>query len=391
MSPQKNLDFVDSIRGLAILLVILVHFGQWFPGLVNMPHIMFEYGQMGVQLFFVASAFTLTLSSSQRRDESFYLEKFYIRRFFRIAPVYYFGILLYLLVRMAKESQELHAFQWPADYTFSAILANIFLVHGFVPEANNSIVPGGWSIGTEVAFYFIFPFYLPVIKRVAGNNIISHIGLNIAVLILTLLSIRGIYLGTGNYLENNSFLYFNLLNQLPVFTLGISYYSYWKTDCKSSVILNFCFFLGFTSLSVYLWLQQPFIEQFTLVPYTAGISFLFLIELFRRIAWLNSGLLMSIGKHSYTMYIIHILIVYIFSRLIGKFLKGGDLLAAPSYVVVVFATFYTAKFLSRYIESPFINYGKKVCNRFVKREIKHPSLPAAGVDVRAVPPVENES
>jgi peptidoglycan/LPS O-acetylase OafA/YrhL len=54
---------IDSARGIAILMVILIHTAQSVHQAVLdfkfIPHIIHEYGQMGVQLFFVVSAFTL--------------------------------------------------------------------------------------------------------------------------------------------------------------------------------------------------------------------------------------------------------------------------------------------------------------------------------------------
>ena len=53
-------------------------------------------GKYGVQLFFIASAFTLFLSRHRRSEVG--NKNFFIRRFFRIAPMYYLGIILYLFV-----------------------------------------------------------------------------------------------------------------------------------------------------------------------------------------------------------------------------------------------------------------------------------------------------
>ena len=51
-------------------------------------------GQRGVQMFFLVSAFTLTLSHYNRRQERRPTLNYAIRRFFRIAPMLYLGILL---------------------------------------------------------------------------------------------------------------------------------------------------------------------------------------------------------------------------------------------------------------------------------------------------------
>lgn len=96
---NENLAFVDTLRGLAAIYVFFVHFK--FLGLhmtpVKVPRFadaFFGYGWSGVSLFFMLSAFTLCMSAESRRAEQHSIINFYIRRFFRIAPLFYFWIVL---------------------------------------------------------------------------------------------------------------------------------------------------------------------------------------------------------------------------------------------------------------------------------------------------------
>jgi len=90
MEPPK-FAYIDSLRGIAIMLVLLVHTGQQ----INLSHFngkfisFIENGQLGVQLFYLASAFALMLSCHSREGEADFTKKFYIRRFFGITPMYY--------------------------------------------------------------------------------------------------------------------------------------------------------------------------------------------------------------------------------------------------------------------------------------------------------------
>jgi peptidoglycan/LPS O-acetylase OafA/YrhL len=87
----KKLDYIDAVRGVAVLLVILVHTLTFLDrgGLNSIFRIGVEQGRMGVQLFYMASAFTLFYSLAYRsKEESFSSVKFFIRRFFRIAPMF---------------------------------------------------------------------------------------------------------------------------------------------------------------------------------------------------------------------------------------------------------------------------------------------------------------
>jgi len=92
--------YIDALRGLAIFLVMIVHTSQYCEKSHNeIFNSFFKFGAKGVQLFFLASAFTLFLSynNRNRQENKNSLRDFYIRRFFRIAPMYYIGIIFFSL------------------------------------------------------------------------------------------------------------------------------------------------------------------------------------------------------------------------------------------------------------------------------------------------------
>src|SRR5258706_2273013 len=154
---ENKLRFVDALRGFAILGVLVIHCGQigtnQFPELIQAVII---NGAIGVQLFFVASAFTIFLTYGNRYDKEINPRtNFFIRRFFRIAPMYYFGIIYFLW------QDGFGARYWLGDAsTISTwnVLSNILFVHSINPYWITSVVPGGWSIAVEVSFYCLVPF-----------------------------------------------------------------------------------------------------------------------------------------------------------------------------------------------------------------------------------------
>jgi peptidoglycan/LPS O-acetylase OafA/YrhL len=76
--------------------------------------------------------------------------------------MYYVGILLYNF-HNGYLGRTLAVWTGQHSVKLTSISANILLIHGLIPSACNNVVPGGWSIGTEVIFYCLFPMIYKVI------------------------------------------------------------------------------------------------------------------------------------------------------------------------------------------------------------------------------------
>src|SRR2546423_8385064 len=97
---------LDGVRGLAILLVLAVHFvGNATPVTwgERLAVKLGNYGVLGVDLFFVLSGFLITGLLLDAKGGRHYFRNFYARRTLRIFPLYYFvlGLLLVVLPRFA--------------------------------------------------------------------------------------------------------------------------------------------------------------------------------------------------------------------------------------------------------------------------------------------------
>lgn len=157
---MQHVAYLDGLRGVAILMVLAVHTGQLVPGLPLPVADLTFYGVRGVQLFFIVSGLTLTLNHAAK---PFRAGDFYRRRFFRIAPMFYGGALLYLLLTATT------AMPLPTrDATAFDIVVTFLFLHGWSPSAINTVVPGGWSIAAEAMFYLVFPLILLLVPRRRG-------------------------------------------------------------------------------------------------------------------------------------------------------------------------------------------------------------------------------
>lgn len=184
--PARRFAFIDALRGWAILGVLLVHTALMVPGLPGPVVRLAASGAHGVQLFYVVSALTLFLSLDLRRgQEAGSIAPFLARRFFRIAPLFWGGLLFYPLVLegLGPRGWAPDGIGWPH------ILATATFLHGWHPTTINSVVPGSWSIAIEMTFYLAVPFLYRRIKTLV-SALWWLLGTLLAAAVLDLLAIR---------------------------------------------------------------------------------------------------------------------------------------------------------------------------------------------------------
>jgi peptidoglycan/LPS O-acetylase OafA/YrhL len=184
-----------------------------------------DQGARGVQLFFVASALTLCLSWSARNDGA---RPFYIRRFFRIAPMFYLGLVFF--VCWVGVGRGIYA---PDGIGLRHIVMALTFTHGLMPDTITSVVPGSWSIADEAIFYLIFPLLVMGLSRVNFGYA------TVAVVIVTFLAaqIQGRAWGYAATVTDparaaNLGMFFGLwfVHQLPCFLFGMLAFK-WITEC----------------------------------------------------------------------------------------------------------------------------------------------------------------
>jgi peptidoglycan/LPS O-acetylase OafA/YrhL len=150
---------LDTIRGLAILGVLIYHSFYWNVSVPKFPAIQRAFltfaglGRLGVDLFFVLSGFLITGILLKARSEPKYYKRFYVHRALRIFPAY----LLIILMLVVSHH---------VPYAFIALslvyLSNLTPFFG-VPMA----YPVLWSLAVEEHFYLLWPFVVKHLSKVA--------------------------------------------------------------------------------------------------------------------------------------------------------------------------------------------------------------------------------
>jgi peptidoglycan/LPS O-acetylase OafA/YrhL len=99
MQAMERVKELDGLRALAILLVVAWHYLGIGDRPASLPWQIFVAGRTGVDLFFVLSGYLITRMLLANAASPNYFSAFYGRRSFRILPVYFVMVAIYLVGR----------------------------------------------------------------------------------------------------------------------------------------------------------------------------------------------------------------------------------------------------------------------------------------------------
>lgn len=164
---------LDGLRGLAVISVVAFHFinnelGVMDAGQLNDFERLLQkatyFGWAGVDLFFVLSGFLIGSILLRNRNSPNFFKTFYIRRFFRIVPIYYVLLVLFFLAKQSPwYASDVYIFlnDLPLIYYFGLVqnMGMSYFGH-FGPEA---LTPT-WSLAVEEQFYLIIPVVVYFLK-----------------------------------------------------------------------------------------------------------------------------------------------------------------------------------------------------------------------------------
>ena len=203
---RERLSYVDGLRGLAALMVFMIHCGSpAIRALGTYGNMLVDHGRYGVSVFFVVSAYTLCLGLAPAFDgKEVSWTAYFIRRFFRIAPLYWL-VLAFTLFFGLSDSQH--------DNVVPSALAHFTFANMFLPQYGHDILSVEWSIAVEYAFYLLLPVLVFVCRWQLG--VLSIVGL----IILSLLYKWPLFdwLGDPFFTNRN----YSLLAHIEPFMIGI--------------------------------------------------------------------------------------------------------------------------------------------------------------------------
>lgn len=358
MKYYKNFDLLRCFLSFVVLFYHLPPITSNVLGIEifdNSP--IFHKGAEAVFCFFTLSGFLITmlLIEEKNKSNSINLKDFYLRRVFRIWPVYF----LVLLFGFSYYHIFLDFFDIKFDFKYN-IIDGILLCIFFLPNVFQTLYQPGsilailWSIGVEEQFYLFWPILIDKIK--------TRLIIGVLLIIYFMISLVNIID------ENSLFLRFRFYFDFMIIG-GLSIYIVSRFSESSSKIISRRFF---KILSWVLFIMYFFTNIFKpladinqqLYHFVSSIIFIsFLIALSKSKPLPIPNLFFHLGKISYGIYMYHLIIINFILFLLMKtniLAHINTYLYSPIlYILSSLLTIFAAHVSYTYFEQHFLKLKNK--------------------------------
>jgi peptidoglycan/LPS O-acetylase OafA/YrhL len=355
---------LDGLRGISILMVLTAH--VFAPAWKNMR------GDYGVTVFFVLSGFLITrlLLQEERDTGEISLPAFYVRRAFRLFPVYYLILAVYcvLILGMGIYPEARQKFAYALPWYLIYFQEIPFFSQ---PEAPPPFYQS-WSLGIEEKFYMIWPFV--AFRLLRNRNARMALAAGAAVFFS---SARLVH--QARYIFPYAAICVGCLFALLYDEPGIrSRLESWVSSWRAPLV-----FLSWPILHLVIaWRSLPFaLRLFADLAYPLSIALVILVTLcsVRFASVFSVAPLTLLGRYSYCMYLIHVLVRRAAERILNVHTGEGNGLLV--FLLMLLFSTAGAAILHYTIESRFRELGRRIASSWKSKEkvSNHPQ-PALAVE-----------
>jgi len=341
---MKKLDGIEAGRGIAALLVVLVHATSilGLPQNLGVPAFagLFKFGHAGVDFFFVLSGFIIYYIHHQEFNQPAKVGAYWQKRFVRIVPTYWIVLAIYACILYVSPTKELY------EREIDTIFRSVFLL----PGGNGQILGVAWTLTHELLFYAIFSVLL--LKRLVGQILFAIWFVFLAAHLIFDITNHDQYLNFMLRLFNFGFFLGMLAAKLLIaerinrerwyigagiilfFTAGI-YESFGSNIPNEWWLLHCCYLIGST------------------------LFILGIVSYEQRYGLNVPKLLLALGKASYSIYLTHVIVLMVLAKLCVYL---SWLPTNVTFILYIAGTLVAGVIFSNIVEFPVI----KSVNRWFK-------------------------
>jgi len=344
---NNRLLFLDSIRGIAALIVVLSHIIEmsvdnginvYFLG--DLYHAI-DIGRLGVIVFFLLSGFVIPMSLKKRSGGE--ILNFGLKRFFRLYPVYWFSIIFAAIIGVGFGVEVINVQQ---------VLMNFTMIHKFF--GYESVIAAYWTLHLELIFYVLCAllFKLGIYEIRKYSYAFSLVFMVFAIL----LSLLRYYFGI----------------KVPVvMALGLScmflgaYFNYLlsidnKEGYSKFYILVSVFFIALYISHSYYY-QEGWLRWY--LSYVASFLVFFSMVTYLKI---NNKWVCLLGDVSYSLYLLHSVVIGLVFLYFSKYFDK-DVAFIYLSLVIIFSSILLSYVTYRLIEVPFQVVGGRITKALRKK------------------------
>ncbi len=349
------LSGLNGIRAIAAIAVVFSHiilnledFGLYahFLGTqANGNPQTWNLAGYGVSMFFTLSGFLITyLLWTEKEKQPIQIKKFYLRRILRIWPLYYTYMILCFIVYFIFSIE----YNTDSIYYYLFYGANIpFIIGGGLPFLGHF-----WSLGVEEQFYMFWPW----VNKLKKKNIILFV-----ISLITLLISAKIYL---HFFIPNSLLESIIhVTRFHCMLIGALAAILYKNENKLFITITtnklaqliswgVMILVAINQFHIASFLDNEFITTITTIIIIGQITKKGLISL-------ENPILDFLGKISYGIYVIHPLLIFLFSKILKEITPFPILNYFIVFTSILSATIILSHLSYKYLEAPFLRLKNK--------------------------------
>lgn len=357
---KERFAVLDIFRGIFSSLVVLFHLSAFSATPVINNEFVYN-SDLFVDFFFVLSGFVIAYSYQHLKTGP-ELKRFFKKRFFRLYPLHFIILILFVLIELSKHSASGYVHVNKVEnasnniYTF---FTNLFLLNSVKFPGINDVSwnIASWSISAEMIAYVVFGFTILFINRYNLNRLKT-----IIYLIIALLAGVTIYIFTGSFKLTWAFDY-GFLRGIVGFSLGVVGFNVFNA-CKEPLrklgnpLFSFLEIL-FIALNIVLVCNGDYLKNYGFI--FEGLFFITILVFAFEKGWVSqllkkSNFLHSTGKYSYSIYMIHTLILSLFNVVFIRVLKFPPSAYAYLFILNYALIYLLSAWTFKHIEMRF-NYA----------------------------------
>ncbi len=343
MTTSTRLKFIDGLRGLAAMAVVIYHLrlavDEFSPNFAGLLDPIFRYGYLGVDVFFVISGIVISYSVSKFKPSIQFLGRFALRRSIRLDPPYWSIIvaeivLIALATRYFADQVSVGIPDW------QQVLAHLIYAQDLLRQGN--ILSVFWTLCYEIQFYLFFVLGALALDKLSLDGHARRIV--VAAVFVTSLFV------------------FFFLPENPVFGLFIDrWYQFFvgvlAMRCLAERKISIDFVVAVTAILACALLSDSGLDN--------GVSAILIAILVvwaglagKMGAWLSGTSIQFLGAISYSLYLVHLVVGWRIAKFIGVI--SDDTNPWPIFLFSIVSSIFAAWLLYHFIERPSLNMAKTI-------------------------------